>query len=211
MKLTMLAPRATLSLPDGTQVEVERIGKGRYTTAWRNCSSVYLQTHEKDSGKEIVCRLAEFSRNPHIPDCKRLDGDDNQIHNWYRMPLYKPLTAKSGRAWEDFKFLRQVREESRRSLGYNTKRTDDEEAYMLNDSFRQYVDDSTYLSDSIKEAVDQLLNECSNFGAYTIEITKKNCAVDADGNLILLDAVFDLAEIRAAWRELWHPGEIGQS
>jgi hypothetical protein len=35
-------------------------------------------------------------------------------------------------------------------------------------------------------------------GEYMIEITKKNCAVDAEGNLILLDPVFDWAEVRDA-------------
>lgn len=47
MKLKMLPPRALLTLPDSSQVEVERIGRGRYTTAWKNGSHVYAQTNRE--------------------------------------------------------------------------------------------------------------------------------------------------------------------
>jgi hypothetical protein len=199
MRLKMLAPRAELTLPNGDKVEVERIGKGRYTTAWRNCSSVYLQTNEKDYGKEIVCRAAH-SKNPHIPVCTQLESEGS-MYNWYKMPLYQPLTAKSGKAWQDFKVLKQMWEDARRSIGYDPKRTDEQDVYATNAAFGELVDDSTYLDESTKEAVRILLDECGNYGTYTIEITKKNCAVDGEGNLILLDAVFDLAEVRSQWKK----------
>jgi hypothetical protein len=118
------------------------------------------------------------------------------------MPLYRPLTAKSGKAWEDFKLLKSLLDDARKSLGYNAKRTDYAEAYMVRSAFQEMTDHATYLQETIKEAVRQLCDECCNWGAYTIEITKKNCAVDDDGNLILLDAVFDLAEVRAKYRKM---------
>ena len=63
------------------------------------------------------------------------------------------------------------------------------------------MEDAVYLSDTIKEAIGQLIDECANFGPYILEVTKKNCAVDDAGHLILLDAVFDLSEVRAQWRK----------
>ncbi len=199
MKIKMLAPRAALTLPNGETVEVERIGKGRYTTAWRNCSNVYLQTNEKDYGKEIVARLRD-EHNPHLPACEQLDSSES-VHNWYRMPLYKPLTAKAGRAWDDYKVLHETWEDARRAVGYKPGRTDDQDVYETNAKFGELVDDATYLSGPLKEAVRLLLDECANYGTYTIEITKKNSAVDESGNLILLDAVFDLAEVRSQWKK----------
>jgi hypothetical protein len=180
-------------------VEVQRIGKGRYTTAWRNCSNVYLQTNEKDYGKEIVCR-ASREGNPHIPACTQLDSAES-VHNWYKMPLYQPLTAKSGKAWEDFKALKQMWEDARRSVSYDARRSDDQDVYATNAAFGELVEDATYLDEQMKEAVRILLDECTNYSTYTIEISKRNCAVDNAGNLILLDAVFDLAEVRAQWRK----------
>jgi len=201
MKLKMLNPRALLTLQDGTEVEVERIGRGRYSTAWRNCQNVYLQTNEKDYGKELISRVAE-EKNPHIPACVQLDWQDgNAPYRWYRMPLYQPLTAKSVRAWEDFKALKQAREDAQRSLPYDQKRTDDADVHEVNAKFVELVEDATYLSETLKEAVRLLVEECQNYGAYTIEISKRNCAVDAEGNLILLDPVFDLAEVRSQWRK----------
>lgn len=199
MRLKMLAPRAELTLPDGSTVEVERIGRGRYTTAWRNCSSVYLQTNERDYGKEIVSRLCD-KHNPHIPACEQLEAPDS-VHNWYKMPWYKPLTAKSGKAWEDFKALKHMWEDARRANGYDPKRTDDQDAYDTNAGFVELVEGATYLDEPLKEAVRLLVDECCNYGTYTIEISKRNCAVDGAGNLILLDAVFDLAEVRGKWRK----------
>ena len=114
MKLKMLPAQAILTLPDGTEKQVSKLGRGRYTTAWQNCTSVYLQTHEKDSGKEIACRL----QNLRATSYSRLQtfgiaGDS--IYNWYQMPLYRPLTAKAGKAWEDFKLLKSLIEDARRS------------------------------------------------------------------------------------------------
>lgn len=194
MRLRMLAPQAVLTLPDGSEVHVTKLGKGRYTTAWRNCENVYLQVSERDYSKEILAGLAQVDRNKHIPDCKELErADGNSPFRWYQMPLYQPLTAKSGKAWEEFKLLKQIMENAWSSLPFSRK-----EADALREAVREMVDDATYLSDSIKEAVNQLVDEAANYGEYSIEFSKRNCAVDGNEVLILLDPLFDLSEVRRA-------------
>lgn len=201
MKLKM-KPTAELTLDSGEVVQVERIGRGRYTTAWRNSHNVYLQVKEIEDSKEILASLATEPRNQHIPDCKFLAwADNNSPYRWYRMPLYQPLTAKSGKAWEDFKLIKSLRDETNneRVKGmWSRGGRGDMDATEFNALFNDKVQDATYLSDALKEAIQQLVDEACNYGQYMIEITKKNCAVDNAGNLILLDPLFDYAEVKAA-------------
>lgn len=197
MKLKMRPPRAELTLPDGSTVEVERIGKGRFTTAWRNCRNVYLQTHEDDSGKEILANLAFDPRNKHIPACERMDSQDgNAPYRWFKMPLYHPLTAKSGQAWQDYKILHQMQEDAWGAVCCKFGRNSGNDAYEMRNTFSEMVQGSPLLSDEIKEAVQQLVDECANYGDYSVEIVKRNCMVDDDGTLILIDPVFDLEAMR---------------
>jgi hypothetical protein len=192
--LKMLAPRARLTLPNGESVEVERIGRGRYTTAWKNSHYVYLQTHEKDSSKDLLSHLPD---NKHLPKVERLgDFGRNSPFRLYREPLYMPLTAKCGDAWSQFKELKRMREEAERNCRTRNGFGRFADAAELNYEFDTLVQDATYLSDEIKRAVTDLTYAAGNYGEYMIEITKKNCAVDSEGNLVLLDPVFD-------WREVY--------
>lgn len=197
--LKMLPPRAQLTLPDGATVEVEKIGKGRYTTAWRNSHYVYLQTHENDSSKELLSRLPD---NPHLPKVECLGiFDGNSPYRLFREPLYQPLTAKHRKAWELFKLVKTARDEAERESRHArawTRSDPGTDAMELNQLFEDKIVDATYIPEPLKDAVRKLTYACANYGAYCIEITKKNCAVDADGNLILLDPCFDLAEVREA-------------
>jgi hypothetical protein len=58
--------------------------------------------------------------------------------------------------------------------------------------------------DSLKEAVRSLSDYVSNYGSgWLFEFPKRNLMEDADGNLVLLDVLYDaealLANRRAAW------------
>lgn len=185
MKLKLKAC-GTITLDSGEIVQVERIGKGRFSTAWRSGETVYLKTSDADYSKEIMSVLAEDSpRNRHLPECKFLSHDDGQF-KWYVMPFYKPLTAKNKQAWDDFKALSKVSEE------HNSYKA---EAADIRQNFQDEVLASNF-SQEIKDAVVQLCDAAANYGDYSIEIARRNCAVDTDGNLILLDPLFDLAFIR---------------
>lgn len=196
--LKRLPPRALLTLPDGSAVEVDYIGKGRYTTAWRNSHYVYLQTHEKDASKKILTTLRS-EKSPHLPVVELL-GFMRPVYHLYRSPLYQPLTAKSRNAWATFKRIakhfNETRSEVNRRMGYGR----DYDANTFNEVLCEALANDDEISPEIYHAVRQLTDEAANYGEYQIEITKKNSAVDAEGNLILLDPLFDLTEVRSYWK-----------
>lgn len=196
MKLKRLF-KAILTLDNGDAVEVRRLGKGRYTEAWKAPDNVvYLKVKDGEYSKEILANLTASKQNNtfHIPQCVHVSNEDVGFR-WYKMPLYFPLTASNKRAWSDFKALSKMREEAgqiqMREMSKNFM------AFDINNEFNDLVQASD-LSPSIKEAVDLLVNEAVNYGEYLIEITKKNCAVDDCGNLILLDPLFDWDEVKRA-------------
>jgi len=193
MNLKRLPARAMLTLPNGSSVEVERIGSGRYTTAWRNNHFVYLQTHEDDRSKEILLRID--GEHLHIPRVERLEWDErNKKYEWYREPLYKPLTAKSGDAWKQFKILHKYYNGAySEAMKRDSYRWD---AYTFNGVLREDMENDDQLPQSLRDAVIALIDEAGDYGQYMVEITKKNSAVDDDGRLILLDPLFNLQELR---------------
>lgn len=186
--------KAVLTIDD-KQVEVERLGKGRYTTAWANCSNVYLQTHEKDYSKEILSRIEPMK---HLPQVKLL-GEMQPPWRLYQEPKYEPLMASERKAWEDFKVLTSLIDDTRKALIYN-RFNQPWDAYSFNGHFLELVECSLNVSADLKDAIRELINAAGNYSQYCIEITKKNCAVDGDGNLILLDPLFDLDEVRSSMK-----------
>lgn len=195
--------KAILTLPDGKTVEVERIGRGRYTTAWANGSHVYLQTSEKDYSKEILDNLGHGGRTPYIPDCRRL-GDFAGPYRLYSMPKYRKVTAKeTPEAWRLLRRLEALREEAFTMARKREPRN--LTGYAINDAFRELLDDTETgvgtlapedLPAGLITALRLLLDEASNYGEYTIEFRRANVAADAKGQLVLLDPLFDMAELR---------------
>lgn len=185
-------------------VEVTRIGRGRYTTAWANGTKVYLQTSDRDASKEILSNLAVPPRNPHTPDCTLLDSFAGD-YRLYSTPRYRKVTAReTPQAWKQLKTLIAMRDDARREACKDRSRSD--LGYAINDAFRNIIDadqcgPAPRLPASLYEALKQLLDEASRYGEYTIEFRRANVAADADGTLILLDPLFDLAEVRRAKEE----------
>lgn len=186
---------AILTLNNGTEAHVERIGKGRYSTAWKNGSAVYVQTHEKDYGKELLCQI---TGKAHLPVIEHIGTEG--IYNWYKMPLYQKLTAKQKEAWLDYRHLQGLQKESfseeRAAVGWRG----DINPASVNDRFLDKVRQDVHLVNSHYDAaIESLVEWCSNYGETWLieELQARNCAVDANGELILLDPVFDLAEVRA--------------
>jgi hypothetical protein len=195
-KLDKFRTMATLTLDKGETVQVEKIGKGRFTTAWRNCTNVYLQTHETDYSKEILSSLAHADRNPHIPDVSELGWMDNEKpYRWYKAPLYHPLTAANKIAWKQYKTLHNLTQTCWSKALYILPTNPNATAQRYNELLRESLE-SADLFDTLKEAVEQLIDSCYSYGTgYMIEVTKKNCAVDDAGTLILLDPVFDREQV----------------
>lgn len=194
--------RAILTLPDGKAVEVERIGRGRYTTAWANGSKVYLQTSEKDYSKEI---LENLRREPHIPDCQRL-GDFSGPYRLYSMPKYRKVTAReTPEAWRQLKTLIEVREEAWILACKRNSHWRAATGYEINEAFSELLDDieagvgkvePDALPPELVASLRLLLDEAASYGEYAIEFRRANVAADKSGRLILLDPLFDMAEVR---------------
>jgi hypothetical protein len=195
--------RAILTLPDGSPVEVERIGKGRYTTAWATVAYgdgskvVYLQTSEKDASKEV---LASLSGKPHLPKIEHLGSFERREYRLYVMPRYRKVTARdTPTAWRQLKELIRLREMAatwamqRRSITWD--------GYDLNDCFREALrEESHELPEELVESLTELLDAAANYGEYAVEFRRANVAADAAGRLVLLDPLYDVAEVREANR-----------
>lgn len=186
---------------NGPKIEVERIGKGRYTEAFKHGNFVYLRVREPEYSKEILANITKRDtgrrdHNPHIPNCEFLESESGP-YKWYQMPLYYPLTAKCKKAWAQFKFLKKAKEDAYDAMTSSLHGSQHAMANDINQEMDNLVKNSD-MTPSLKSAIELLVNEAANYGEYLIEITKKNCAVDSAQNLILLDPLFDWDEVKTA-------------
>jgi hypothetical protein len=201
MDITLKPIKSALLTIDSVERTVHRIGQGRYCTAWKNgTGQVWLQVNEKDFSKEILAHLTEsLPHNPHLPKVKYVG--DFSVYRLYQSPQYFPLTAKSKDAWNMFKALSSAWN-TVKFVSHFPPRSAYDDAAAIKDKFCAKVAE-LFPDSPIYEAVDALVTQSYNYGAYTIEVTKKNSAVDAVGNLVLLDPLFDLQEIRDAMNKKW--------
>jgi hypothetical protein len=175
-------------------VEVQRLGAGRYTTAWRdvlNPEMVYLQVSEKDFSKEMLTFMQDYK---HIPQLEQLESFDNDSR-LYRTKFYRKLTAKHTEAWETYKILATCIEQAKCDTPFNSP------PHVYNQLFDDAVQDKVYLSNEIKETIHALVDWCQSYGEYCIEICPKNLAVDDDGTLVLLDPCFDQKEVKESYKK----------
>jgi len=193
-------PRRAMLTPDkGAAVEVEQLGRGRYTIAWRsvaNPSAVYLQVRDVDKSKELLSRL----EGPHIPKleyCGQFEAEETL----YLTQFYAPLTAKNKAAWNVYKVLSRYAEQAyRQNQPQSYGRQEPLNVQRVNEDFASMVEEDDELPQSIREDVRALVSWSCSYGDYMVEIAKRNLAVDGE-TLILLDPVFDQAEVARTNRE----------
>lgn len=194
-------PCAVLTVGDKSY-DVERIGRGRYCTAWRNGTEhVWLQVHEKDLSKDA---LSNAEDNPHLPKCEAFGWFDGDApYRLYREPLYQPLKAAHKVAWQQFKSVYAAFEDARRAdFGrWNDTRNVSQRTSDFNTRFLELVGGSPTIPDTLRDAVRILVQSAAAYGDYGLEISKKNCAVGSEGQLILLDPLFDRAEVEEHYRK----------
>lgn len=186
---------ARLTLDDGTTVDVERIGRGRYATAWRNGSSVYLQVKDgPDCSKEIMESLC--GDHACIPATEHMGAlGDAKL---YRQPLYHKLRAKDyPEAWRIYKRLRDHAEAAhqeahrREPMRFSPSRSASE---VLGGTVDRVAADME-IPKAYRLAIGALSDEVQNYGDYHFEFCPRNLAVDNRGRLILLDPVFNWQEV----------------
>ena len=184
---------AVLTLDNGQPIHVERIGRGMYSTAWKNGTAVYIQTHEDDAAKEMLCQIHD---TPHLPTVERIHSDsDTSIYNWYKMPLYQKLTSAHKRAWTDYRALQKLRIKASQTANFAWAKN--LQCDSVNNEFLELVKQSP-LAAQYEAPIEALTEWCASYSQSWLieELQARNCAVDANGDLILLDPIFDLQIIR---------------
>jgi len=185
---------AMLTLNNGESIHVEQIGKGRFSEAWKNGTHVYVITRERSWGVDYSKRvLTELeTENPHIPKVELIGELDSDRSDVFRMPLYKPLTAKEKEAWKQFKELARLREQAWDNAFRTGQRFNAYNAVNMCEDFASLVEESEAFPEELKEAVRMLADACRERSTWVMEIAKRNLCVDEEGRLILLDCMFDL-------------------
>lgn len=189
-------PSFTLTI-DAATVTVERIGKGRFCTAYRDVASdtVYLFVAEDqgDYSKEI---LKYLRGTPYIPDLEYLW--DYQTRLVYRTKYYPRLTAASKLAWAQYKALAKCLEDARTEC---TQRRPAHVAWYQDGHHIMYrtvelLRERYPESEELTGTLDTLVSWASSYGAsYCFEFWPRNLGTDTNGGLILLDPIFDMETV----------------
>jgi len=204
--------RGTLTLDDGTEVELEKIGKGAFSTAYITTSGrhrkVYVITQQEDAGdysKEIISHINSYTRSPYIPKIEYV-GCLNDGSCVYRMPKYEAPLRKSGhpKAWAQYRTLKKCWEEAEENVrkvyrkrygfwkaGYHLRFAGHEVMNEVIDCAKR-----AKVSRGLIRALELLKSESSNYGAgYSFEFSPRNLATSGKDQLILLDVIFDRESI----------------
>jgi hypothetical protein len=190
-------PRRAILTIHGRATVVEKLGSGRFTTAWQvvgpkvkgQYDKVYLQVKKRDNSKEI---MAHMQGNIHIPTLERVDfiGDDTLYVTQY----YHPLKAQHKEAWKQYKILKNLIEKE----WYSCVTRGANRIYKTNEGFACAAACNSDLPTTLQNAIYELSDWCNAYEGYLIEIAVRNLAVDDNGTLILLDPCFN-------WTELYGP------
>lgn len=153
------------------------LGKGLFSKAYRVGDEVIIVT--LDPAKEC---LALFTvENIHLPELTTLE--DIGEKRAYKMLYYEALTAQHKEAWEQYKLLKKV---------IDTVRYNHPGKYKCYEVYRELVNTCEGLKESIKEAVNSLLDGMANYTENVfIEVSPRNLKVNENGELILLDIIGD--------------------
>lgn len=195
MTLKSLPRRFAFGPDDGPSVEVERIGAGRFTTAYRQTADptvVYLVVNDEDGdySKDIIANCD----GPYFPALEKM-GTYRDATVW-KTRYYQRLRASYHIAWSEFRAAADCRE---RVYTEVMRRSDTRKMpfYRLgHEVMAQTVDklrDEYPNYHGLADALGQLTDESANYGSsYVFEFAARNLAVDNTGHLILLDPIFDL-------------------
>jgi len=171
-------------------LEARYLGRGSFSICFESGGMVYsFVKHgikETDYSKEIISEWVN-KENPHIPEIQKIGNMESDNGIIYQCPLYKPLTSKNRIAWSQFKIVESIWNELRFSFSHRTT-----PAYIQNQNIIESVKNNASIPKSLIEALQDINDSAMNYGNhYYFEFAKRNLCVDEDGNLILLDVIFN--------------------
>lgn len=173
---------------NGESIPVKYLGKGAFAKCYTDGESVYSfiripYSGEIDYSKEGISQWADGD-NPHIPQYTEIDIDDDS-KRLYKSPLYLDLTPANKIAWNQAKELYKAWN----SLDWNDYKKL-QFGYEINREIIKRLDGK--IPESIIAALHSINDALRNYGDhYRFEFPKRNLKVDHNGNLILLDVIFN--------------------
>lgn len=171
----------TLRINDET-LQAEYIGKGSFSRVYRADDSVYIflkigpSWENTDFSKEI---LKNCVYSQHIPQIDYIG--ETETHIIYKMPFYNKLAVGSV-PYKQAKILYKA--------WVKTWCNPKDDNFTNNHKFINSVE--SILPESIIKALREIVDESANYGLqYRLEFPLRNMAQDSEGNLILLDVLFN--------------------
>lgn len=183
---------ATFMLDNGDKITGEFIGKGAFWEAFRVKNWVYLverpNHHGTDYAKEIMLWAPKWSGvRKHLPVIEHVGELEDFERQVYRMKYYEPLTAAHKVAWTQFKAL-----QSAANQAYSTDWV--ERKNMRSDAINRLILNNAkpFITPALYRALEAIYDASLNYGDhFAFEFATRNLKVDAKGNLILVDPIFD--------------------
>ena len=195
----VLTRRGELLTPDGP-IPLKPIGKGMFSKIYRqdtpdangHLGRVVAIVGEGVWDKEIMADAHEAAPdNPHLPAVERLGmlSDGRRV---YVMPHYAAPYRKGNAKASDHKAFQAIR----KCVSETWSGLSDQPHHVL-DCIRE-----AGIDHAIVDAVEVLADTASNYGdSYKVEFSPSNTATDKDGNLVLLDLLFDRDAVRKSFQQ----------
>lgn len=189
---------------DGQTVKIKKIGKGTFSSIYFGDDNmvyamVSTNSHEIDYSKEAVAQFADHD-NKHVP---QIEVIENEYYfgklgyvNIYRMPKYNKLSG------ENLQTVNKIIAAYKKVINecYRCK------AYELSNKIIEAIN-SLQIADTLKDAIQEIYDASCNYSdSYMIEFAKRNIMQDDNGNIILLDIIFNqkaLAELKRNRHNFW--------
>jgi hypothetical protein len=170
-------------------VPIKQIGKGMFSTIHRDLndpSRVFAFVSEGAYEKEILADAhRSLPKNPHIPAVERF-GTLTDGRMVYAMPFYVAPYRKDNAKASDHAAFNKIRACISKTYARPKQRP-----YQTTERMVECVEQAG-VPDAILEAVQELRDASANYGdSFGMEFSPRNVATDADGNLVLLDLLYD--------------------
>ena len=185
----VLADRGKTLLTSRGAVPIQQIGKGAFSTIHRDLSDpsrVFAFVSEGAYEKEILADAhRSLPKNPHIPAVERF-GTLTDGRMVYAMPFYVAPYRKDNAKASDHAAFNKIR-----ACVSKTYASFKQRPYQTTERMVECVEKAG-VPDAILEAVQELRDASANYGdSFGMEFSPRNVATDADGNLVLLDLLYD--------------------
>jgi len=170
--------------------DAEFLGRGSFATCYRIGNRVYSFVKNGDKNNDYSKEaIAEFASGLHVPDIRSEGDSQDEKHKIYSMPFYSRLMKESPFAWQQAKKLQVIWKRILSSSAWQGSKNT--WGYEYNNKI---IDAARIegLPESIIESLESIGNACANYGdKYFFEFSNRNLKIDAQGNLIFLDIVFN--------------------